>query len=138
MTICTAWLSPKIDLTESRDFRPRIVPIDYLNSPDENELMSTDECVRIARRESIFGKKIHRNRRDVVFDREGKFMDEVSTHCERCGKEFRIPWKFRWGLCEKCIEELGEPSQIRIPWIPGVGAVSDIRQDTKYNLFNSR
>lgn len=134
----TKGLSSKIDLTANRDFGPKVVVINSIQSLDENESMSTDEYVRIARRESIFGKKIHRNIKDVVFDREGKFMEEVSIHCERCGKEFKIPWQFRWGLCEKCMTELGESFQIRIPWRIKAGEVSDIRQDAKYNLFNSR
>lgn len=135
-------LPRNIDLTEHRDFSggggifidtPIEIPL------DEYELMTCDEYEKLRWWEGIFGRKGHRNRKEYVFDYDGKYVSNSKKHCLRCGKEFRYPWDNVGGICKKCDEIVGmDMDKGRIPWKEYYGQNPEIEDRTAYDLFNRR
>ena len=140
-------LSPKVDLTEHRDFNGggiiRFVEI----SDDEQDLMSTEEYEWFTWWEGIFGKKRHVNQKWDIFPRLTLDVAEGpnASCCIRCGKVIRIPWKnyrhrYPWGncgLCFECNEKINTDIEGKIPWSHTMNN-SSRNDEIVYNLFNSR
>ena len=134
-------LSPKIDLTEHRDFGGGT--IDLMDTPieipyDEYELMTPDEYERLIWLEGIFGKRGHWNQKHKIFNiDDSPFISRNKSHCYRCGKPFRIPWDNIGGVCRKCDSENSEMCN-SVQVIPWKKCQSPIERDIAYNLFNRR
>ena len=135
-------LSPRIDLTEHRDFSggngalmdtPIEIPM------DEYELMSNEEYEVLVWWEGIFGKRRHYTEKSKVFHTESDYpFGGDKDHCYHCGKLFRLPWDNIYGRCRKCSEEKEESGyRWRIPWVDHYTRPSS-REDVAYNLFNRR
>ena len=82
-------ISTNIDLTEHRDFISHHVKW-LIQSMDS--LSAKEKLFGIARHESI----------DIFRKSDEAWAEEMRTHCQRCGKELRIPWKRNKGVCEAC------------------------------------
>ena len=85
-------ISANIDLTEHRDFN--IARFQWL-------IQSMDMLHSLSAKEKIFGKTMHESI-DVFRKSDDVWAEEMRTHCQRCGKELRIPWKRNKGVCEEC------------------------------------
>ena len=96
-------ISINIDLTENRDFSrvsfqwlmQNVRPIE--NGPN----MSTDMYHSLSAKEKLFGIARHESI-DVFRKSDDAWAEEMRTHCQRCGKELRIPWKRNRDVCEEC------------------------------------
>lgn len=131
-------LSPKIDLTEHRDFGGTrfaftgFHPLVERWFDDGN--ISMDEYDYMCWFEGIFGKFRHKNEKNKVFDKEGAYEKELRTHCHRCGKPLRIPWKIFYDLCEEC-NEIMDSDYRRIPWKSTNKEIShNIERNDLFNL----
>ena len=120
-------LPRNIDLTERRDFgdgtfttlaRPSF-DLRHYDGP-----MGRDEYEYIVWWESVFGRESHDNEKYTVFDKNETYEMELETHCHRCGKELRIPWKRYYNLCEKCNYDVDYEYE-RLPWKAWKGSTSD-------------
>lgn len=138
-------LSPKIDLTLNREFTSGEIDVNVSNSVryveidliTNDEAMTVDEYAHIFRFETLFGKRRHKNEKNTVFDKEKRYINELETHCQRCGKELRLPWNgiMYFDLCRECNEAVNE-SLGKIPWKrDGVGLS---HRNIKDDLFNSK
>ncbi len=138
-------LPSNIDLTERADFGyPSLIamdiPVDLDDLYTRNNL-SIDEYDYLVWWESIFGKK-HRNQKWKLFPKIGVDVSYDSdklnySHCVRCGKEIRIPWKNYYGLCFECNNKIETTVEGKIPWNHTMNFSS--RNDERgYNLFNRR
>ena len=127
----------QIDLTENMDFSGGN-QVTFRNISrsrlQELDLMSTDEYEEYTYWTGIFGRRRHKNMKDVIFGHWGTpYGGEDPGICPGCGRPTPIPWKKFWnGLCRECFEAVnGNP----IPWdIPPktavrntVGEVFDLR-----------
>ena len=142
-------LSPKIDLTLNRQFTSGEIDhnVDMLNSVryveidliiTDDEAMTVDEYAHIFRFETLFGKRRHKNEKNTVFDKEKRYINELETHCQRCGKELRLPWNGTMclvNLCKECNEVMNE-SLGKIPWKREYEGAMD--RSIKDILFNSK
>lgn len=134
-------ISERIDLTLNRDFRERDIPLDNLSIPlgirhildwRDDMNMTPVEYEYICRFESIFGrlrKAGHKNEKDKVFGKDVTYESELRTHCHRCGREMRTPWKSFYNLCYECNEEYNG-----IPWKRSLG--SDDVGERGYSIFD--
>ena len=135
-------ISPRIDLTENRDFSGRFLEFSQMDTeiPDFifYEKMTPEEMDKFIFLEKFFGQSTHHTERYKIFNQEKKFEEEVRTHCARCGKEIRAPWKKIYDLCPECDKEM----EIRgVPWknekvTPD--AAWGPHHDVAYDLFNAR
>jgi hypothetical protein len=139
-------LPPNIDLTESSDFGlgsgiSMDTPVD-LDDLDTRNNMSIDEYDYLVWWEGIFGRKRHHNQKWNIFPRIGLDVpydpDKPNySHCVRCGKEIKIPWKNYYGLCFECNNKIETTVDSKIPWNHTVNF--SFRNDERgYNLFNSK
>ena len=96
-------ISTNIDLTENRDFsRVRFQWLIQNVRPIENgPTMSTDMYRSLSAKEKLFGIARHESI-DVFRKSDDAWAEEMRTHCQRCGKELRIPWKRNRDVCEEC------------------------------------
>ena len=96
-------ISRNIDLTENRDFsRVRFQWLIQNVGPIENgPTMSTDMYRSLSAKEKLFGIARHESI-DVFRKSDDAWAEEMRTHCQRCGKELRIPWKRNRDVCEEC------------------------------------
>ena len=96
-------ISTNIDLTENRDFsRVRFQWLIQNVGPIENgPTMSTDMYRSLSAKEKLFGIARHESI-DVFRKSDDAWAEEMRTHCQRCGKELRIPWKRNRDVCEEC------------------------------------
>ena len=96
-------ISINIDLTENRDFsRVRFQWLIQNVRPIENgPTMSTDMYRSLSAKEKLFGIARHESI-DVFRKSDDAWAEEMRTHCQRCGKELRIPWKRNRDVCEEC------------------------------------
>ena len=96
-------ISINIDLTENRDFtRVRFQWLTQNVRPIENgSTMSTDMYRSLSAKEKLFGIARHESI-DVFRKSDDAWAEEMRTHCQRCGKELRIPWKRNRDVCEEC------------------------------------
>jgi hypothetical protein len=105
---------PKVDLTESGDFR-KPSHITSLDIPTNYGNISLTQYNSIKRFESIFGKRYHDDERFYIFGISG-YIIKYESHCSRCGKELVIPWKrLNSGLCPKCESDLDRSFSL-FPW----------------------
>ena len=90
-------ISTNIDLTENRDFSR--VHFQWLmqNGPT----ISTDKYHSLSAKEKLFGIARHESI-DIFRKSDEAWAEEMRTHCQRCGKELRIPWKRNRDVCEEC------------------------------------
>lgn len=129
-------LSPKIDLTEQRDFSGGVGSFTDSEVPEDvyDGLMTCEQYDRLCRWESIFGKRRHENQKRRIFP---VILSRYNTKCTCCGKELRAPW-MRFsnnGLCQDCEKESRYNS--RIPWKSNIVSVGHFN-DKGYRLFNSK
>ena len=96
-------ISTNIDLTENRDFsRVRFQWLmQNVRLRENGPTMSTDMYRSLSAKEKLFGIDRHESI-DVFRKSDDAWAEEMRTHCQRCGKELRIPWKRNNGLCEEC------------------------------------
>ena len=96
-------ISTNIYLTENRDFsRVRFQWLIQNVGPIENgPTMSTDMYRSLSAKEKLFGIARHESI-DVFRKSDDAWAEEMRTHCQRCGKELRIPWKRNRDVCEEC------------------------------------
>ena len=96
-------ISINIDLTENRDFsRVRFQWLIQNVGPIENgPTMSTDMYRSLSAKEKLFGIARHESI-DIFRKSDEAWAEEMRTHCQRCGKELRIPWKRNRDVCEEC------------------------------------
>ena len=96
-------ISTNIDLTENRDFsRVRFQWLIQNVGPIENgPTMSTDMYRSLSAKEKLFGIARHESI-DIFRKSDEAWAEEMRTHCQRCGKELRIPWKRNRDVCEEC------------------------------------
>lgn len=132
-------LSSRVDLTAHMDFSRRTIhilpePQDAEILDDEHELMSVDKYDWLIWWEGIFGRRGHRNQKYEIFDSKG-ILNEIRSHCYRCGKPFRTPWDNIGGVCRKCNDEICDSGHT-LPWKKH--NASPIEGNIIYNLFNSR
>ena len=131
-------LSPRIDLTEHRDFGNdggRIIQLqdDLVSIWFDGGLMTNDEYEYVVWWESIFGRTRHINRKREIFHKDDLYYErKMAGHCQRCGTELRIPWKSFYGLCDKC-NDIVEHNAQEIPW-----KTYRISRTTPRDLFNLR
>lgn len=110
-------MTDKTDLTENRDFRgPSKILIDRILADEVLELaeeraMSTDEFEKVYAWEQLFKPRHYSEHLDVFRD-ESIWKQKMESHCQRCGKEFRLPWKKVYDLCIECDSIYLN----RIPW----------------------
>ena len=131
-------MNPKIDLTENRDFRKE----SYLTSihlvPLVGENMTLEQYNSLKRHESIFGKRGHDNRTFEIFGITGitDLIRDRECHCDRCGKELRIPWKRpNSGLCQEC-EDILDRKYNNVN--PIFSNISSGRGRDPFDIFNLR
>ena len=127
-------LTGNIDLTENRDFGGnfQITAMDIpIELSEADNIMTLEDYDKIIRRESIFGKKRHTNRKHRIFGRT-TFVKNLESHCYRCGKELKLPWeRNRMELCKQCSDKVKHDNQyLKFPW----NYISIIRTDDLFNL----
>lgn len=135
-------LSSRVDLTAHMDFSEDAINIFKILDveipveipDDEYAPMSVDEYIWLIWWEGIFGRRGHRNQKYEIFNSKG-ILNEIRSHCYRCGKPFRTPWDDIGGVCRKCNDEICDSGHT-LPWKKH--NVSPIEGNIIYNLFNSR
>ena len=133
-------ISRNIDLTENRDFGS--VHFQWLTqngySIENGPTMSTDMYRSLSTKEKIFGKTIH-ERIDVFRKSDDVWTEEMRTHCQRCGKELRIPWKRNKGVCEACNNILERDySGSLFPWRRNGKGITQSSRDNPMDIFNMK
>ena len=96
-------ISANIDLTEHRDFISHHVQwlIQNVGPIENGSTMSTDMYRSLSAKEKLFGIARHESI-DIFRKSDEAWAEEMRTHCQRCGKELRIPWKRNRDICEEC------------------------------------
>ena len=123
-------ISTNIDLTENRDFSR--VHLQWLMQNvrlrENGHIMSTDMYNSLSAKEKLFGIARHESI-DIFRKSDEEWGEEMRTHCQRCGKELRIPWKRNNGVCEECNSILEkEYSGSVFPWRRnGKGIIESLR-----------
>ena len=130
-------ISTNIDLTENRDFsRVNFQWLMQSVRPIENgPTMSTDMYRSLSAKEKLFGIARHESI-DVFRKSDDAWAEEMRTHCQRCGKELRIPWKRNNGVCEECnsiIEK--EYSGSVFPWRLNGEGITESSRDNPMDIF---
>ena len=127
-------ISTNIDLTENRDFSR--VHFQWLmqNGPT----MSTDMYHNLSAKEKLFGIARHESI-DVFRKSDEALAEEMRTHCQRCGKELRIPWKRNNGVCEECNSILEkEYSGSVFPWRRNGEGITESSRDNPMDIFHMK
>ena len=127
-------ISTRIDLTANHDFGDggSILFDPVIVFVDDDELMTSDKYEHLFRMERYFGRTRHYDGRLDVFSTDDvSFEMKMRSHCQRCGKEIRMPWNSVDGLCNDCTDIIFKHIQ-RIPWN------SFTHGDTPIDLFNLR
>ena len=130
-------ISTNIDLTENRDFSR--VHFQWLMQnvrPIENgPTMSTDMYRSLSAKEKLFGIARYESI-DIFHKSDEAWAEEMRTHCQRCGKELRIPWKRNNGVCEECNSILEkEYSGGVFPWRRTVEGITQSSRDNPMDIF---
>ena len=130
-------ISTNIDLTENRDFsRAHFQWLIQNVRPIENgPTMSTDMYRSLSAKEKLFGIARHESI-DIFRKSDEAWAEEMRTHCQRCGKELRIPWKRNNGVCEECnsiIEK--EYSGSVFPWRLNGEGITESSRDNPMDIF---
>lgn len=130
-------ISTNIDLTENRDFsRVRFQWLIQNVRPIENgPTMSMDMYRSLSAKEKIFGRTRHESI-DVFRKSDDAWAEEMRTHCQRCGKELRIPWKRKRDVCEECNSILERDySGSVFPWRRTVEGNTESSRDNPMDIF---
>ena len=133
-------ISTNIDLTENRDFSR--VNFQWLMQnvrPIENgPTMSTDMYRSLSAKEKLFGIARHESI-DIFRKSDEAWAEEMRTHCQRCGKELRIPWKRNNGVCEECNNILEkEYSGSVFPWRRNGEGITETSRDNPMDIFHMK
>ena len=127
-------ISTNIDLTENRDFSR--VNFQWLmqNVP----IISTDRYHSLSAKEKLFGIARHESI-DVFRKSDDAWAEEMRTHCQRCGKELRIPWKRNNGVCEECNSILEkEYSGSVFPWRRNGEGITESSRGNPMDIFHMK
>ena len=133
-------ISTNIDLTENRDFsRVRFQWLMQSVRPIENgPTMSTDMYRSLSAKEKLFGIARHESI-DIFRKSDEAWAEDMRTHCQRCGKELRIPWKRNNGVCEECNSILEkEYSGSVFPWRRTVEGITQSSRGNPMDIFHMR
>ena len=113
-----------IDLTVNRDFG-RAGEGNFISLPlavRDGELMSSDEYEELCKYESVFGKRVRNQAREVLGDlydlpQKDKEFEMWRQTCLRCGKRL-FPWDNIGGICKDCDNEITQSYGFwNIPWL---------------------
>ena len=133
-------ISINIDLTENRDFsRVNFQWLMQSVRPIENgPTMSTDMYRSLSAKEKLFGIARHESI-DIFRKSDDAWAEEMRTHCQRCGKELRIPWKRNNGVCEECnsILERGYSGSV-FPWRRNGEGITESSIGNPMDIFNMK
>ena len=133
-------ISTNIDLTENRDFsRAHFQWLMQNVRPIENgPTMSTDMYHSLSAKEKLFGIAKHESI-DVFRKSDDAWAEEMRTHCQRCCKELRIPWKRNKDVCEECNSILERDYGGGIfPWRRTVEGITQSSRDNPMDIFHMR
>lgn len=133
-------ISINIDLTENRDFsRAHFQWLIQNVRPIENgPTMSTDMYRSLSAKEKLFGIDRHESI-DIFRKSDEAWAEEMRTHCQRCGKELRIPWKRNNGVCEECNSILEkEYSGSVFPWRLNGEGITESSRDNPMDIFHMK
>ena len=133
-------ISTNIDLTENRDFsRVRFQWLIQNVGPIENgPTMSTDMYRSLSAKEKLFGIARHESI-DVFRKSDDAWAEEMRTHCQRCGKELRIPWKRNKDVCEECNSILERDYGGGIfPWRRNGEGITESSIDNSMDIFHMK
>ena len=133
-------ISINIDLTENRDFsRVRFQwLIQNVGSIENGPTMSTDMYRSLSAKEKLFGIARHESI-DVFRKSDEAWAEEMRTHCQRCGKELRIPWKRNRDVCEECNSILERDySGSVFPWRRTVEGNTESSRNNPMDIFHMK
>lgn len=119
MSLIQRKVSAKVDLTENRDFsgvETNNISFRLINNLFDVDTMTNTEWKILKEIESIFGRRIHKNEAEKIFELESKINEKFLNLCQRCGKELKSPWKRVYDLCPECDKALYESINGKIPW----------------------
>ena len=133
-------ISTNIDLTENRDFSR--VHFQWLMQNvrlrENGHIMSTDMYRSLSAKEKLFGIARHESI-DIFRKSDEAWAEEMRTHCQRCGKELRIPWKRNNGVCEECNSILEkEYSGSVFPWRRNGEGITQSSRDNPMDIFHMK
>ena len=133
-------ISRNIDLTEHRDFSS--IHFQWLTqngySIENGPTMSTDMYRSLSTKEKIFGRTRHESI-DLFRKSDDVWAEEMRTHCQRCGKELRIPWKRNKGVCEECNSILERDySGSLFPWRRNGKGITQSSRDNPMDIFHMK
>ena len=122
-------ISTNIDLTENRDFsRDRFQWL----------IQSMDMLHSLSTKEKIFGRTRHESI-DVFRKSDDAWAEEMRTHCQRCGKELRIPWKRNRDVCEECNSILERDySGSLFPWRRNGEGITESSRGNPMDIFRMK
>ena len=122
-------ISTNIDLTENRNFsRDRFQWL----------IQSMDMLHSLSAKEKIFGRTRHESI-DLFSKSDDVWAEEMRTHCQRCGKELRIPWKRNKGVCEACNSILERDySGSVFPWRRNGEGITESSRDNPMDIFHMK
>ena len=122
-------ISTNIDLTEHRDFS--IARFQWL-------IQSMDMLHSLSAKEKIFGRTRHESL-DLFRKSDDVWDEEMRTHCQRCGKELRIPWKRNKGVCEACNNILERDySGSLFPWRLNGEGITESSRDNPMDIIHMK
>ena len=133
-------ISTNIDLTENRDFsRVRFQWLmQNVRLRENGPTMSTDMYHSLSAKEKLFGIARHESI-DIFRKSDDAWAEEMRTHCQRCGKELRIPWKRNNGLCEECNSILEkEYSGSVFTWRRNGEGITQTSRDNPMDIFRMK
>ena len=127
-------ISTNIDLTENRDFSR--VHFQWLMQNDPT--ISTDKYHSLSAKEKLFGIARHESI-DVFRKSDDEWAEEMRTHCQRCGKELRIPWKRNRDVCEECNSILERDySGSVFPWRRNGEGITESSRSNPMDIFHMK
>ena len=133
-------ISTNIDLTENRDFsRVRFQWLmQNVRLIENGPTMPTDMYHSLSAKEKLFGIARHESI-DVFRKSDDVWTEEMRTHCQRCGKELRIPWKRNKGVCEECNSILERDySGSVFPWRRNGEGITESSRDNPMDIFHMK
>lgn len=144
-------ISSNVDLTENRDFSAGrfqgLMDIELdralmqdVQSIEHDSMISMDMYRNISTKENIFGRTRHYTESlDVFRKSESAWVEEMRTHCQRCGKELRIPWKRNMDVCKECNSILERDYMGSVfPWKRTGEGITWSSKDNTMDIFHMR
>lgn len=106
----------RIDLTENMDFSAQsAVTLISVMDVDADDMITPEQHEAVLKKESIFGKSIHRNEKRNVFSKA--YENQCIAICAGCGRLIRSPWLLFRPFCNDCnLERQAYNSLERMPW----------------------